>query len=225
MPSFTPLVYRIYLVEDHPVMREGYARLLTRERDFELCGEASSGTDALQSIPEVKPDLAIIDLSIPGMNGLDLIKQLRVLLPDLPILVVTAHSDALYEERALRAGARGFLNKEAAPEQVVEAARRVLSGEQYVSPAMQEFLDERPSSSESTKTSPLDLLSDRELEVFEHFGRGHSTIQTAEALFISPKTVETHRANIKRKLGLERATDVVRRATRWLESLDDGRAR
>jgi DNA-binding NarL/FixJ family response regulator len=183
--------HRIFLVEDHPVMQEGYARLLNREPDFELCGQAESGTEALQAIPKADPDLAIVDLSIPGMNGLDLLKQLRVIVPDLPCLVVTAHSEALYAERALRAGARGFLNKDAPPTEVT-----------------------------ASPPSPLEVLSDRELEVFEYFGRGYSTTQTAEALFISPKTVETHRANIKRKLGLDRANEVIQRATLWGESLN-----
>ncbi|MDX1419886.1 MAG: response regulator transcription factor [Rubricoccaceae bacterium] len=213
------MAHRIFLVEDHPVMQEGYARLLNREADFELCGQAESGTDALQAIPAADPDLAIVDLSIPGMNGLDLLKQLRVITPELPCLVVTAHSEALYAERALRAGARGFLNKDAPPSEVVTAVRTVLRGERYLSPELRERLAQQ-SGSNDAPPSPLEVLSDRELEVFEHFGRGLSTTQTADALFISPKTVETHRANIKRKLGLDRANEVIQRATLWVESLD-----
>src|SRR5690606_21460830 len=213
--------HRIFLVEDHPVMQEGYARLLNREPDFELCGQAESGTDALQEIPKADADLAIVDLSIPGMNGLDLLKQLRVIVPDLPCLVVTAHSEALYAERALRAGARGFLNKDAPPSEVVEAARTVLRGDRYLSASLRERLSHPSGQQASTAPpSPLEVLSDRELEVFEYFGRGFSTTQTAEALFISPKTVETHRANIKRKLGLDRANEVIQRATLWVESLN-----
>lgn len=213
------MAHRIFLVEDHPVMQEGYARLLNREADFELCGQAESGTDALQAIPAADPDLAIVDLSIPGMNGLDLLKQLRVISPELPCLVVTAHSEALYAERALRAGARGFLNKDAPPSEVVTAVRTVLRGDRYLSPELRERLAQQSGSGDAPP-SPLEVLSDRELEVFEHFGRGLSTTQTAEALFISPKTVETHRANIKRKLGLDRANEVIQRATLWVESLD-----
>ena len=212
--------HRIFLVEDHPVMQEGYARLLNREPDFELAGQAESGTEALQAIPKADPDLAVVDLSIPGMNGLDLLKQLRVLVPELPCLVVTAHSEALYAERALRAGARGFLNKDAPPSEVLEAIRAVLRGERYLSAGLRERLAHFTGPKEAAPPSPLEVLSDRELEVFEYFGRGFSTTQTAEALFISPKTVETHRANIKRKLGLERANEVIQRATLWVESLE-----
>ena len=215
--------HRIFLVEDHPVMQEGYARMLNREADFMLCGQAESGTDALQTIPEADPDLAIVDLSSPGMNGLDLLKQLRVIVPDLPCLVVTAHSEALYAERALRAGARGFLNKDAPPSEVLTAIRSVLRGERYLSDTLRERLDQTEGDGQEP-LSPLDILSDRELEVFEYFGRGYSTTKTAEALFISPKTVETHRANIKRKLGLERANEVIQRATLWVESLDENKA-
>lgn len=218
MASFAPVVYRIFLVEDHPVMREGYARLISREPEFMLCGEAASGTDALQQIPEAEPDLVVVDLSIPGLNGLELIKQLRALNPELKMLVVTAHSEALYADRVLRAGAQGFLNKGAPPAQLLTAIHQVLQGERFLSEAAHERIGQQPPT-EDAPLSPLDVLSDRELEVFEYFGRGYSTVQTADALFVSPKTIETHRANIKRKLNLTHANEVVRRATLWVESL------
>ena len=212
--------YRIFLVEDHPVMQEGYARLINREADVELCGRADSGVEALHAIPEAFPDLAVVDLSIPGMNGLDLLKQLRVSAPQVRCLVVTAHSEALYAERAIRAGAHGFLNKDAPPSEILVAIRTVLGGERYLSPALRDRLDGQSSDSDSrVPENALEVLTDRELEVFRHFGLGCSTSQTAEALFISPKTVETHRENIKRKLGLDRANEVIQRATLWVESL------
>lgn len=210
--------HRIYLIEDHPVMREGYVRLLARESDLVVCGEAATGREALVAIPEAAPDLVIVDLSIPEMNGLEVVKQLRVNHPNLPCLVVTAHSEALYAERALRAGARGFLTKDTPPSGILAAIRHVLNGDVYLRPALRDRLTSLASASKTQ--SPLHVLSDRELDVFEHFGRGFSTTQTAEALFISPKTVETHRANIKRKLGLEHANEVVQQATLWVASLD-----
>lgn len=213
--------HRIFLVEDHPVMREGYVHLLSREPDLFVCGQAASGREALSAIPDSHPDLVVVDLSIPEMSGLEVVKQLRATMPKMPTLVVTAHSEALYAERALRAGARGFLNKDAPPSEVVEAARTVLRGDRYLSPSLRERLSHPSGQQASTAPpSPLEVLSDRELEVFEYFGRGFSTTQTAEALFISPKTVETHRANIKRKLGLDRANEVIQRATLWVESLN-----
>ena len=220
MSSFTPIVYRIFLVEDHPVMLEGYNRLLTSEPDMVVCGQATSGTEALQAIPHTDLDLVIVDLSIPDLNGLELIKQLRTSNPHLPTLVITAHSEALYGERALRAGARGFISKDAPAEEILKAIHTALQGERYLSPSLREHMAEQTANGQED-TSPLAVLSDRELEVFEHFGRGYSTAQTAEALFISPKTVETHRANIKRKLNLARANEVIQRATIWVESLRD----
>ncbi|NNF56761.1 MAG: response regulator transcription factor [Rhodothermaceae bacterium] len=214
------MVYRIFLVEDHPVMLEGFARMLDSEPDVEVCGQARSGTEALRAIAEAKPDLALVDLSIPDMNGLDVIKQLRTLDPQLATLVVTAHSEALYGERALRAGAKGFISKDASSDAILDAIRTVLRGDRYLSPALRDHVEEQAANGQD-EASPLTILSDRELEVFEHFGRGYSTVKTAEALFISPKTVETHRANIKRKLGLERANEVIQRATLWVESLRD----
>lgn len=212
--------HRIYLIEDHPVMREGYVRLLARESDLVVCGEAATGREALVAIPEAAPDLVIVDLSIPEMNGLEVVKQLRVNHPDLACLVITAHSEALYAERALRAGARGFLTKDAPPADILAAIRHVLQGNTYLRPSLRDRLAGLASGSKTSPLSPLSELSDRELDVFEHFGRGFSTTQTAEALFISPKTVETHRANIKRKLGLEHANEVVQQATLWVASLD-----
>ena len=220
MSSFEHLTHRIFVVENHPVMLEGYDRLLASTPDLDLCGQATSGTDALKAIPEAGPDLVLVDLSIPDMNGLDVIKQLRVVSPNLATLVVTAHSEALYSERALRAGAHGFVSKDASPEVLLDAIRTVLRGERYLSPALREHLTQQAASGQE-EASPLTLLSDRELEVFEHFGRGFSTVETAEALFISPKTVETHRANIKRKLGLKRTNEVIQRATLWVESLHE----
>ncbi len=202
-------------------MREGYVHLLSREPDLFVCGQAASGREALNAIPATHPDLVVVDLSIPEMSGLEVVKQLRATMPKVPTLVVTAHSEALYAERALRAGARGFLMKDAPPTEVLEAVRQVLRGERYLSPALRDRLASRPPSQKGMPPSPLTVLSDRELEVFEYFGRGYSTTQTADALFISPKTVETHRANIKRKLGLEHANEVVQQATLWVESLDE----
>jgi DNA-binding NarL/FixJ family response regulator len=213
-----PAARRVFLVEDHPVMREGYAALFARTPDFSVCGEAADATEALVRVRETEPDLALVDLALPGTSGLELIRQLRAFQPDLKVLVVSAHSETLYAERALRAGAQGYVMKDEAPSAIVEAARVVLGGERYLSPAMRErgvLLDDPEETAD-----PVRSLSNRELEVFRHLGRGRSTREIADALYLSPKTVETYRANIKSKLGIRTAPELIQRATLWVESLD-----
>jgi DNA-binding NarL/FixJ family response regulator len=208
---------RVFLVEDHPVMREGYAALFARSPGLSVCGEAADATEALVRIREVEPDLALIDLALPGTSGLELIRQLRAFQPDLRVLVVSAHSETLYAERALRAGAQGYVMKDEAPATIVDAARAVLDGERYLSPAMRSRGVAFDESNE--ETDPVRQLSNRELEVFRHLGRGRSTREIADALYLSPKTVETYRANIKSKLGIRTAPELIQRATLWVESL------
>jgi len=209
---------RVFLVEDHPVMREGYAALFARSPGLAVCGEAADATEALVRIREVEPDLALIDLALPGTSGLELIRQLRAFQPDLRVLVVSAHSETLYAERALRAGAQGYVMKDEAPATIVDAARAVLDGDRYLSPAMRSrgvALDDA-----NNEDDPVRQLSNRELEVFRHLGRGRSTREIADALYLSPKTVETYRANIKSKLGIRTAPELIQRATLWVESLE-----
>ena len=214
------MVYSICIVEDHPIVREGYVALINREADMEICGEAGTGLEALERLPPLKPDLAIIDLSIPEMNGIDLIKQLRAQGEEFPILVMSAHNEALYAERVLRAGAQGYMMKDEASATVIEAIRTVLDGQIFLSEEIRtrfalQYVGQ------AAPASPLEQLSDRELEVFQHIGMGRSTRETAEAMIISPKTVETYRANIKQKLGIDSTTELMQRAVLWVEGVKE----
>ena len=212
------MAHRIFLVEDHPVMREGYVSLLNAEPDLHVCAEASSAEEGFELAVDLEFDIAIVDLSLPGVNGVEFIKRLRSLDPDVKVLVVSAHDEALYAERALRAGARGYLMKHESARQFVTAVRTVLDGELYLSDSLQtRFLQDR--FGHATESTPaIERLTDRELEVFEHFGRGQSTREVAEALGLSLKTIESHRANIKNKLGIDRAAEFMQRAVVWVES-------
>jgi len=212
------MVSRIFLVEDHPVMREGYASLLNAEPDLEVCGEASSAEEAFERADGLEFDIAIVDLSLPGVNGIELIKRLRSLDTDLKVLVVSAHDEALYAERALRAGAQGYLMKHESARQFVTAVRSILDGDLYLSDALQSRLLHDRLGHGAAEASTISRLTDRELEVFEHFGRGQSTREVAEAMGLSLKTIESHRANIKQKLGIDRAAEFMQRAVLWVES-------
>ncbi|WP_420457618.1 response regulator [Rubrivirga sp.] len=210
--------HRIFLVEDHPVMREGYVSLLNAEPDLEVVAEASSAEEGFDLADGIEFDIAIVDLSLPGVNGVELIKRFRSLDAEVKVLVVSAHDEALYAERALRAGARGYLMKHESARQFVTAVRTVLDGELYLSTSLQgRFLEDRFGHT-ADSTSSIERLTDRELEVFEHFGRGQSTREVAEALGLSLKTIESHRANIKQKLGIDRAAEFMQRAVVWVES-------
>ncbi len=199
-------------------MREGYVSLLNAEPDLRVVAEASSAEEGFDQAVDLAFDIAIVDLSLPGVNGVEFIKRLRSLNPDVLVLVVSAHDEALYAERALRAGARGYLMKHESAGQFVTAVRAVLAGELYLSESLQSrFLQDRLGHS-SDPTPSIERLTDRELEVFEHFGRGQSTREVAEALGLSLKTIESHRANIKQKLGIDRAAEFMQRAVIWVES-------
>lgn len=208
----------VFVVDDHPVIRWGYISLINQEPDLEVCGEADTAFEALDKIPEASPDLAIVDISLAGMNGIELTKQLRVLHPDLPVLIVSMHDEVLYGDRALRAGARGYIMKREVRTKIVEAIRRLLSGGTYLSDQMSTRLLNQYQGGRFDERSPIERLSDRELEVFELYGRGYSTREIAEALFISRKTVESHRNRIKDKLGLESTSQFLQRAVQWVQS-------
>ena len=218
------MTHRIFLVEDHPVMREGYASLLNAEPDLEVCAEASSAEEAFDRAVDLEFDIAIIDLSLPGVNGIELIKRLRSLDPQLKVLVVSAHDEALYAERALRAGAQGYLMKHESARQFVTAVRTVLEGDLWISDSLQNRLLHDRLGHGAPDAPTISRLTDRELEVFEHFGRGQSTRQVAEAMGLSLKTIESHRANIKQKLGIDRAAEFMQRAVLWVESAMAGPA-
>ena len=208
----------VFVVDDHPVVRWGYISLINLEPDLEVCGEADTAFEALDKIPEANPDLAIVDISLEGMNGIELTKQLQALHPDLPVLIVSMHDEVLYGDRALRAGARGYIMKREVRTKIVKAIRRLLRGGTYLSDQMSARLLNQYQGGRFDERSPLERLSDRELEVFELYGRGYSTREIAEALFISRKTVESHRNRIKDKLGLESTSQFVQHAVQWVQS-------
>lgn len=213
--------HRIFVVDDHPVMRRGYAYLVNAEMDLEICGEADSAPDALERIPEATPDLVIVDLTLKGMGGLELIKRLQTHHDDLPVLVISMHDESLYADRALRAGARGYIMKSEVESVVVHAIRRILEGGVYVSDALStKILLQYTGATPGDGDSPLDQLSDRELEVFEYMGRGFTTREIAEKLALSPKTIDSYRTRVKEKLAIENNSELIRHAVLWVESQD-----
>jgi len=209
---------KILLVDDHPIVRQGLKELIEQEADLFVCGEAQSGSEALQAIAAAKPDLAMVDISLQGTNGLELIKQIKAGHSDVPVLVLSMHDETLYAERALRAGARGYVMKEEATARLIAGIRRVLSGEIYLSERMSARLLSRfVGGGSQTEGSPIERLSDRELEVFELIGRGIGTRQIAEQLHLSIKTIESHREHIKEKLKLGSSQELMRHAVHWVQ--------
>jgi len=211
--------HKIFIVDDHPIVRKGLSQLINQEADLVVCGEAASAQSALETLKKLKPDLAIVDISLKGVDGIELIKQMKVRYSNLPVLVVSMHDESLFAERALRVGARGYIMKQEAIEMMMEAIRKVLRGELYISERVsativKKFIDGK---SEST-SSPEELLSDRELEVFQLIGQGIGTREIAEQLHVSVKTVEAYRANIKEKLSLKNGTELLKHAMHWVES-------
>ena len=210
---------KILIVDDHPLVRTGLAQLIGDCPDLEVCAEAGDMADALQRIEKVKPDLAIIDLSLSGGSGLDLIEHIKSRHPDILMLVASMHDETLYAERVLTAGARGYVNKQEAQDRIVHAIRQVLGGKVYLSERMTERLLSGMVDAGSEKRD-IDSLSNRELQVFELIGRGVSTGNIASQLNLSTKTIETHQAHIKKKLGLDSAHQLTQRAIRWVMGED-----
>ena len=209
---------KIFIIDDHPVVRRGLAQLLRQESDFVVCGEADHGQGIAKAIAQFKPDIVILDLTLKDMSGIDVIKELAPRFPNLPILVLSIHDESLYAERALRAGAKGYIMKEEAAEKVVTAVREVLKGEIYVGEKLKSRLLSKALGSPKAGASPLEILSDREIEVFRLLGQGYSTRRIAERFERSIKTVEIYRANIKQKLGLKDAAELIHCAVRWAQS-------
>ena len=217
MSNSDPKKTRIMIVDDHPIVREGYSRLIEREPNLHVCAEADSKVSALKQIMNDPPDLIIVDLSLKDGSGLELIKDVKSLQKQVKMLAVSMHDETLFAERCIRSGALGFVNKQQAPEQLIEAIYRVLQGKVFLSSAMTERMICRSVGSENfSDESPMASLSDRELEVFEQIGLGETTRQIAEKLNLSPKTVETYRENIKHKLNLDNATELIRNAIQWV---------
>jgi len=207
----------IFLVDDHPIVRQGLALLINREADLMVCGDAEEAGSALQRIEELKPDLAVVDISLIGPDGLDLLKNIRTRHPSLPVLILSMLDEALYAERALRDGASGYIMKQEATERVLVAIRRILGGEIYLSDRMASRMLHRfvGGNQEGPPRSPIADLTDRELEVFRLIGEGHGTRQIAAELHLSVKTVESYQAHIKDKLSLKNARELVQRAIQW----------
>ena len=204
------------IVDDHPLVRTGFRQLIESEPDLGVCCEAANIAQAMQQITHTRPDMAIVDLSLPDGNGLELIKRIHARYKEIPILVSSMHDEDLFAERALRAGAKGYINKEEAGDQVIVAVRTVLAGNIYLSSRMSERqTQEQHNNTDHSHQSPVKQLSDRELEVFELIGHGMGTGEIASKLHLSVKTIETHRANIKSKLGLSSAGELTRSAVQW----------
>lgn len=210
---------KILIVDDHPVVRGGLQSIIDGREGLTVCGTAGSVQEALAQVEATRPDLVLTDLGLPGRNGIELIKDLRTLHPELPVLVMSMHDELIYAERVLRAGGRGYVAKEAPAELLLQAIRRVLEGGVFVSELVTNHFLHGLSGNHGQKTSfPIQRLTDRELEVFEHIGRGKSTHDIADQLGISPRTVDAHRTHIREKLGLGDGNELIRFAVRWVES-------
>ena len=209
---------RILLVDDHPLVREGVANLIRQQPDLQVCGEAASEALALQLIGTTRPDVAVVDLSLEAGSGLELIKSIKAMHPGVAMLALSMHDESLYAERALRAGARGYLMKREAAKKVIQGIRTVLAGQLFVSEKIAAQMAEKfVGGRMASPVSPAEQLSDRELEVFQLLGRGHSTRQIADHLHVGFKTVQAYSARIKEKLKLANATELLRAAMHWHE--------
>ncbi len=214
--SPTAIKKRILVVDDHPIVRQGLALLINREPDLVVCGEAEDAMGAMHVLASAHPDILIVDISLNGPDGIDLLKNVRLSHPTMPVLILSMHDELIYAERALRAGANGYIMKQEATENVLVAARRILNGEIYVSSRIaNQMLRHYITGSGTLRNSSIADLSDRELEVFRLIGEGHGTRQIAEELHLSVKTVESYQAHIKEKLSLRSARELMQRAIQW----------
>ena len=206
----------VLIVDDHPLLRQGLAMLINQQQDMEVCGEAEEARTAMQMIAQRRPDIIILDLSLKGPDGLELLKNIRAISPDLPVLILSMHDEAIYAERALRARANGYIMKQEATEKVLVAMRRILKGDVYLSDGisrklLQQYIDGAPPMVEPS----VSVLSDRELEVYRRIGDGRGTREIAEELHLSVKTVETYQAHIKEKLALRSGRELIQHAIQW----------
>ena len=215
-----PVKRSVLLVDDHPLLREGIAALIRATSDLRVSGEAGSAAEALEALAEQEPDLLLLDISLPGTNGIELLKDLHVRYPRMHVLVLSMHEESVYAERALRAGANGYVMKQEPGSKVIDAIRCVLRGEVYVSPALASrmlrlFVSNKKG---ADSRASVERLSDRELQVYTFIGGGLSSQEIADKLKLSIKTVQTYREHIKSKLGLRNAADLVYHATHWVEN-------
>jgi len=211
---------KVLIVDDHAVLREGLAAQINREADLIVCGEAEDAKQALALVEKLGPDLVLADITLPGRNGLELIRDLRARCPDLPVLVLSMHDASLFAERVLRAGGRGYISKQRSGQRLIAAIRHVLSGQIYLSDEVStRLLDSLSGKRPVTSVSPIEQLTDRELEVFTLIGQAKETKEISRGLNMSAKTVEAHRASIKRKLKLKSGPELTRHAVLWVEAV------
>ena len=216
MSELAPAKHRLLIVDDHPLFREGLRQIIERDPELTVCGEASSAAEALEAIPQIKPDLVLVDISLGGTSGIDLLKAIRTEYEELPVLVVSMHEESLYAERALRAGAMGYVMKHEPGKTVKAAIHKLLGGEMYLSEKMSSAVISKFMRGQGDRpASPIELLSDRELEVFRMLGQGKGTRQIAQDLDITIATVNSFRNRIKEKLHLKTATEVMLHAIQW----------
>jgi DNA-binding NarL/FixJ family response regulator len=212
---------RVFLVDDHPLVREWLNTLVNQQKDLVVCGEAEDAPRALQAIEQLQPDAAVVDVTLSSGSGIELVKDLKRVAPKVAVVVLSMHDEALYAERAFRAGARGYVMKRETTRKIIAAIREVLGGRLYVSEDFRTSLTEKLIEGKASD-SPVDLLSDRELEVFRRLGQGQETRRIGEALGISIKTVQVYCGRIKEKLNLANATELLREAMRWWEAEGKG---
>ena len=218
-----PNKYRVLLVDDHPIVRQGLALLIDREADLSVCGEAEGAHTAFHAIEALHPDIVVLDISLSGPDGLDVLKEIRMKIAGLPVLILSMHDESIYAERAMRAGANGYIMKQEATEKVLIAIRRILQGDVYLSDRLTStMLQQFVRGTAPAKSSPLVNLTDRELEVFRLIGEGHGTRRIADELHLSVKTIESYQAHIKEKLALRNARELVQHAIEWTVSLNGG---
>jgi DNA-binding NarL/FixJ family response regulator len=208
---------RVLIVDDHPMTRAGLVHLINHQPDLRVCGEAENAGQALDAVKASKPDLVLADITLPGKSGLELIKDIKAMRSELPVLVVSMHDESLYADRVLRAGARGYITKHEGGEKLMRAIRHVLGGKIYVSERISAHILEIFSGGQAApERSSIEQLSDREFQVFELIGEGLSAREIARRLHLSPKTVDAHRANIKEKLNIKVSSELISYAARWI---------
>jgi len=210
---------KILIVDDHPIVRDGLIRLIHEEQSLTVCGQAEDAHQALKAISESRPDIAIVDITLKSSDGIDLMKSIRSQYPKLPVLILSMHDETLYAERALRAGAKGYIMKQEASEKLMEAVHEILSGRIYCSDNISRRVMRKFARGKADiKDSPIDSLSDRELQVFRLIGCGYRTSEIAKKLYLSVKTIETYRTHIKEKLNLANSAELLRYAILWVNS-------
>ena len=209
----------VFLVDDHPLVREGLANLINQQNDLSVCGQAEDSVEAMAEIARIQPDVALIDISLKNESGLELVKNLTNQFPLVALIVLSMHDEALYAERALHAGARGYVMKRETTKSVLTAIRRVLEGDVYVSERVMSAMARRMGSRKMAATSPVERLSDRELEIFRLLGQGRTPSQIAEDLHLSLKTVQAYCARAKEKFGVNSLTELLRAAIRWEDAV------